>query len=84
MGDITLCRQGAVGIITIDYPPVNALDSHAYFTLYEIMHDFAIDDEIRVVILTGAGERAFVAGPAWFIPRRTQAYGSISAISPSR
>ena len=62
MGDITLCRQGAVGIITIDYPPVNALDSHAYFTLYEIMHDFAIDDEIRVVILTGAGERAFVAG----------------------
>lgn len=62
MGEITVCRQGAVGIVTIDYPPVNALDSHAYFALYEMMHDLAIDDEIRVVILTGAGERAFVAG----------------------
>lgn len=62
MGNILTSKQGSIGIITLDYPPVNALDSQAYFSLYQIIHDFAIDEEIRVVILTGAGDRSFVAG----------------------
>lgn len=62
MSNVSVEKQGGIGIVTMDYPPVNALDSHAYFALYEIMHDLAIDDDVRVVILTGAGERAFVAG----------------------
>ena len=62
MGDILVSRQDSTGIITLDYPPVNALNSEAYFKLYQIMHDFAIDDDIRVVILTGGGQKAFVAG----------------------
>lgn len=62
MGEIRLSRQGNIGIVTLDYPPVNALNSQAYFNLYQVMHDLAIDEDIRVVILTGAGEKAFVAG----------------------
>ena len=62
MGEVRLTKQDHIGIITLDYPPVNALDSPAYFRLYEAMHDLAIDEDVRVVILTGAGERAFVAG----------------------
>lgn len=62
MGNVLALKQGNIGIVTLDYPPVNALDSKAYFALYEIMHDFAIDEEVRVVIITGAGKRAFVAG----------------------
>ena len=62
MGNVLMSKQGNTGIVTFDYPPVNALDSNAYFALYQILHDFAIDEEIRVVILTGAGEKAFVAG----------------------
>jgi len=62
MGNILTSRHGSVAVITFDYPPVNALDSHAYFALYEIMHDMAIDDDVRVIIITGAGEKAFVAG----------------------
>ncbi len=62
MGNVLASKQGKIGIVTFDCPPVNALDSRAYFALYEIMHDFAIDEEVRVVILTGAGEKAFVAG----------------------
>lgn len=62
MSNVLASRQGNIGVITFDCPPVNALDSKAYFELYEVLHDFAIDDEIRVVIMTGAGEKAFVAG----------------------
>lgn len=62
MGNVQATKQGNIGIVTFDCPPVNALDSRAYFALYEIMHDFAIDEEVRVVIMTGAGEKAFVAG----------------------
>lgn len=62
MGNVLVSKQGSIGIVTFDCPPVNALDSRAYFALLEIMHDLAIDEEVRVVILTGAGERAFVAG----------------------
>lgn len=54
--------QGPVAVITLDAPPVNALDSSAYFDLYEAMYDFAVDDNIAVVVITGAGERAFMAG----------------------
>lgn len=54
--------EGKVAVITLDAPPVNALDSGAYFDLYEAMYDFAVDDSISVVVITGAGERAFMAG----------------------
>ena len=54
--------QGPVAVITLDAPPVNALDSSAYFDLYEAMYDFAVDDNVAVVVITGAGERAFMAG----------------------
>ena len=54
--------QGKVAVITLNAPPVNALDSSAYFDLYEAMYDFAVDDEIAVVVITGAGEKAFMAG----------------------
>ena len=55
MGNVLASKQGNIGIVTFDCPPVNALDSRAYFALYETFHDFAIDEEVRVVILTGAG-----------------------------
>lgn len=55
-------RAGRVETVTIDRPPVNALNSDAYFELLRVMHDLAIDDEVSVAVLTGAGERAFAAG----------------------
>jgi enoyl-CoA hydratase len=56
-------RDGAVAVVTINRPKVlNALNSS---TLDELRHaalDLKRDDSVRVVILTGAGEKAFVAG----------------------
>jgi enoyl-CoA hydratase len=41
---------------------MNALDLETLTALHERLQELAHDDEVRVVVLTGAGERAFVAG----------------------
>src|SRR5580765_4612266 len=46
--------------VWLDNPPVNAVDSRMIATLTEALGDLA--PETRVVVLRGAGERAFSAG----------------------
>ena len=41
---------------------MNALDLETLTSLHERLGELAGDDEVRVVVLTGAGDRAFVAG----------------------
>jgi enoyl-CoA hydratase len=56
-------RDGAVAIVTIDRRPVlNALDRETIDGLRRILLDLKRDEATRSVILTGAGEKAFVAG----------------------
>ncbi len=56
-------RDGHVAIVTIDRPKVlNALSIATLDELEAALDDLAADDEIRVIVLTGAGEKAFVAG----------------------
>ncbi|HET7409828.1 MAG TPA: enoyl-CoA hydratase-related protein [Paracoccaceae bacterium] len=56
-------RRGAVGIVTINRPKVlNALDVPTVEALDEAFGRLAADDEVRVILVTGAGDRAFVAG----------------------
>lgn len=62
MDYIHLEIQKSVAVVTIDRPPVNALNSHAYFELSEVFSNLATDCKVRCVILTGAGENAFSAG----------------------
>ncbi|MDI6762353.1 MAG: enoyl-CoA hydratase-related protein [Thermodesulfobacteriota bacterium] len=55
--------KGQVAIVTIDHPPMNALDAATKEVIAEVFRE--IDDrrqEIRAVILHGAGEKAFAAG----------------------
>src|SRR5699024_10560285 len=52
--------EGKLGIITIDSPPVNVLDKDVIDQLEEAVHK--VDDSVNVVIVSGAGDRAFVAG----------------------
>ena len=54
--------EGAVGIITIDRPKaLNALNSQVLEELEAAVDGINLD-EIRCVIITGAGEKSFVAG----------------------
>ena len=56
-------RERAVAVVTINRPKVlNALNAQTLDELGRMMLELKHDDSIRVVILTGAGEKAFVAG----------------------
>src|SRR5690606_6618575 len=55
--------RGAVRVVTINRPDkLNALDAATLDALHEAFEAAAADDSVRVVVLTGAGPRAFVAG----------------------
>ena len=61
--NIIVERDGAVGTITINRPEkLNAMTPAMADTLVAAVENFNDDNEIRCVILTGAGERAFCAG----------------------
>jgi enoyl-CoA hydratase/carnithine racemase len=54
--------EDRVGIITLDHPPVNAFNSQTVRDLDTAL-DLALEDEtVKVIIITGAGRMAFVAG----------------------
>jgi enoyl-CoA hydratase len=56
-------REAAVAIVTIQRPQrLNALDAATLDELRQAFLDFQQDDSIRCVIVTGAGDKAFVAG----------------------
>lgn len=60
---ILTARNDRIGILTINRPTtLNALDIPTLLALESAFADLERDDGIGVVIITGAGDRAFVAG----------------------
>jgi enoyl-CoA hydratase len=60
---IRVDREVAVAVVTVDrQDALNALDVATLTELRDRLRELAADDDVRVVILTGAGEKAFVAG----------------------
>ena len=56
-------RDGAVAIVTISRPKVlNALNNQTLVELTSCMAGLQADPAVRAIILTGAGEKSFVAG----------------------
>jgi enoyl-CoA hydratase len=56
-------KEGHVGYVIFNNPERhNAVSLEMWETTGGILDDFAKDDEIRVVVLTGAGGKAFVSG----------------------
>jgi enoyl-CoA hydratase/carnithine racemase len=61
--NILVERDGFVGIITINRPEkLNAVTPEMAGALVAAVTEFNTDDNVRCVILTGAGEKAFCAG----------------------
>lgn len=55
--------RGLVGVITINRPEVhNALDSRTLLALEKALTELESNEQVRVIVLTGAGEKSFVAG----------------------
>jgi enoyl-CoA hydratase len=60
---IRVDREDAVAVVTVDrQDALNALDVETLTALRDRLRELADDDETRAVVLTGAGEKAFVAG----------------------
>src|SRR5262245_18592016 len=56
-------RDGAVAVVTINRPKVlNALNTSTLDDLRRAVLDLKRDDGIRTIIVTGSGEKSFVAG----------------------
>lgn len=63
-GDLVLLeRRGAVALLTIHRPKaLNALDRQVLTVLAQRLDEVAADRSVRAVVLTGAGDKSFVAG----------------------
>ncbi len=62
-GDIRVEKEGHVALVTIDRPEkANAMTPEMAVRLAEVVEGFNSDDEVRCVIITGAGQRSFCAG----------------------
>src|SRR5687768_10249894 len=56
-------KRGKVAVITINRPDkLNALSSKVHEEGVSALDELRRDDEIRVVVVTGSGEKSFVAG----------------------
>lgn len=61
--NLTLEYSGEIAIIKFDRPKaLNALNDATLLSLSKAIDEIGSSSEIRVVLLTGAGEKAFVAG----------------------
>jgi enoyl-CoA hydratase len=60
---VDVARDGAVALVTINRPEaLNALNVETLTELRDRLLDLSNDRNARVVVLTGAGEKAFIAG----------------------
>ena len=60
---IDVTRDGAVVTVTVNAPErLNALSTDLLEGLASTFREIGADDDVRAVIFTGAGDRAFIAG----------------------
>lgn len=60
---VTVSRDGAVAVVTVDRPEaLNALDGATVALLLDAVRELHDDAAVRAVVLTGGGDKAFVAG----------------------
>ena len=63
LSGLTLQREGAVAVVTVNRPKVlNALNVATLDELAATMRQLQRDETVRCVIVTGAGEKSFIAG----------------------
>lgn len=55
-------RIARIALVTLDNPPVNAISFDMYGEIRRTFHELSEDDDLRAIVLTGAGDRAFCAG----------------------
>ncbi|MEQ9331793.1 enoyl-CoA hydratase-related protein [Thalassobaculum sp.] len=59
---LTVEKSDRIARITLDRPPVNALTLQLYADIAELFESSSGWDDVNVIVLSGAGSRAFCAG----------------------
>jgi enoyl-CoA hydratase/carnithine racemase len=59
---ITLAREEAYAVITLNRPPANAISEQLITEVNAALNAVQTDDSVRAVILTGAGDKIFCGG----------------------
>lgn len=54
--------ENNIATITINRPPVNPLNTQVFNELSDVFSKLDEEDDVRAIVLTGSGEKAFVAG----------------------
>ena len=60
--NVKVAIEDRVGVLTIDHPPANALDSWTLRGMNSAMDSLLADDRVKVIVITGGGRFAFAAG----------------------
>ena len=61
--NLTLKVENKIGTITINRPDkLNALNAETVTELFQILKKLSKDENVAVIIITGSGEKAFIAG----------------------
>ncbi|MEV6771564.1 enoyl-CoA hydratase/isomerase family protein [Nocardia sp. NPDC051030] len=61
--EVLIEKRDGLGLITLNRPKaINALNHPMALTILAALREWATDDEVRTVVLTGAGERGLCAG----------------------
>ncbi|MBN2239046.1 MAG: enoyl-CoA hydratase/isomerase family protein [Dehalococcoidales bacterium] len=60
--NIVLEKNNGITKMTIDRPPVNVMDQETIEEMCAALEELAKDDETKVLLIRGAGEKAFCAG----------------------
>ncbi len=59
---LILTREERFAVITLNRPPANAISEELMRDLDAALDELAPDEEVRAIIITGAGDRIFCAG----------------------
>jgi enoyl-CoA hydratase/carnithine racemase len=59
---LTLAREETYAVITLNRPPANAISEQLITEVNAALNALQTDDSVRVIILTGAGDKIFCGG----------------------
>jgi enoyl-CoA hydratase/carnithine racemase len=77
-GRVQIDVDEGVALVVVENPPVNALSNEVVDALAAAAERLALDDRVRAIVLTGAGDKAFIAGAD--LGEFSQALGSVDWI----
>jgi enoyl-CoA hydratase/carnithine racemase len=60
--NVRISIEDRVAVLTLDHPPVNAFNRATVADLEAALDELIANDQVKVIILTGAGDFAFAAG----------------------